>query len=125
MTRRETGTQELESILGRSYLAQVAAKKKDVVEGESVTVGEPEGGSVMGDMMEETDVEEREEDEESVGKEEGEPGSEEEVEGEEGEEMQIGEGGDDEDCESETPPPSDIDDCDWVVLRCSIHDIIH
>ena len=54
-----------------------------------------------------------------------EEGSEEEVEGEEGEEMQIGEGGDDEDYESETPPPSDIDDCDWAALRCNIHDIIH
>ena len=63
-------------------------------------------------------------DEESVGEEEGE-GSEEEVEREEGEEMQVGEGGDDEDYEREAPPPSDIDDCDWAGLRCSIHDIIN
>ena len=52
-------------------------------------------------------------------------GSEEEVEGEGGEEMQVGEGGDDEDYEKEAPPPSDIYDCDWAALRCSIHDIIN
>ena len=63
-------------------------------------------------------------DKESVGEEEGE-GSEEEVEGEGGEEIQVGEGGDDEDYERETPPPSDIDDCDWVGLHCIIHDIVN
>ena len=62
--------------------------------------------------------------EKSVGEEEGE-GSEEEVEGEGGEEMQVGDGGDDEDYEKEDPPPSDVDDCDWDALRCSIHDIIN
>jgi hypothetical protein len=47
------------------------------------------------------------------------------VEGEGGEEILVGEGGDDEDYEKETLPPSDIDDCDWAALRCSIHDIIN
>ena len=75
-------------------------------------MGDPEGGSVMGDMMEDMEVEEREEDEESVGEEEGE-GSE---EGEGGEEIQVGEEGDDKDYEREDPPPSDIDDCDWTGL---------
>ena len=114
---REAATVELESILGRSYLAQLASKKSDVVERESVTVREPEGGAVMGDMMEEEVEEEREEHEESVGEEEGDgeggvEGSEEEVEGEGGEEIQVGEGGDDEDYEKEDPHPSDIYDCD-------------
>ena len=47
------------------------------------------------------------------------------MKGEGGKEMKVGEGGDDEDNEREAPPRSDIDDCDWVVLRCSIHDIIN
>ena len=42
-----------------------------------------------------------------------------------GSSLQVGEGGDDEDYEREAPPPSDIDHCDWVGLRCSIHDIIN
>ena len=47
------------------------------------------------------------------------------MEGEGGEEIQVGEGGDDEDYEREDPPPSDIDDCDWVGLCYNIHDIIN
>ena len=39
---------------------QIAPKKSDTVEGESVTVGESSGGEDMGDMMEEVEVEERE-----------------------------------------------------------------
>ena len=48
---REEDTVEFESNLGRSYLTQLVSEKSDVVERESVTVGEPEGGTVMGDMM--------------------------------------------------------------------------
>ena len=49
---REVDTLELERILGRSVPAQVAPKKPDAVEGESMTVGESVGGADMGDMME-------------------------------------------------------------------------
>jgi hypothetical protein len=102
---REAATLELERILGRSYLTQVVPKKSDVVEGESVTsvpVGESEGCAHMGHMMEDEEVEDREEDEESVG-----------------EELEVGEGGDDEDYEREDPPHSDIDGCDWDGLSAS------
>ena len=44
---KTTQTLELESILGRIYLAQLVDKKSDVVDRESVTVGDPEGGTVM------------------------------------------------------------------------------
>jgi hypothetical protein len=97
---REVGTLELECILGRNYLTQVVVKKSDVVEGESVTavtVGKSEGCVNMGHMMEDEEVEDREEDEEIVGEE------------EEGE----GEGG------GEGNEESDIDGCDWDGLSAS------
>ena len=36
-----------------------------------------------------------------------------------GSSLQVGEGGDDEDYERESPPPSDIDGCDWDGLSAS------
>jgi hypothetical protein len=63
----------------------------------------------MGHMMQDEEVEDREEDEESVGEEEGR--EREGVRGmrrkwkQGGEELEVGEGGYDEDCERETPPP--------------------
>ncbi len=94
---------------GDDQVKSIVAKKSDVVEGESVTsvmVGQSEGCVHMGHMMEDEEVEDREE-VESVGEEEGEgeggdEGNEEEVEGRGGEELEVGEGGNDEDY----PPPT-------------------
>jgi hypothetical protein len=120
---RELASAELDRILGRQVLAQLAAKKaKEAGPAEESTQGVDSGSRQMLLLLLLLEEEEEEEEEEEVrGEEEKNPGeeggqeggqgdkegegSEEEVEGEEGEVLEGGEGADDDEYEKAPPPP--------------------
>jgi hypothetical protein len=124
---RELATAELDRILGRQVLVQLAAKKAQEAGRAGESAQDADAGSrqmLLLLLLEEEEEEEvRGEEEKNPGEEGGEEGgqgdkegegSEEEVEGEEGEVLEGGEGADDDEYEKTPSPPSaeDHDDGD-------------